>query len=79
MQTILPADYPTRLVAGSLAQVTSQAVGTSLPSWLDIAFMTLAFLTFVLVVVPAVWGRNAELREAAFRVLDRILHALAGR
>jgi hypothetical protein len=38
--------------------------------------MTLVFLIFALVVLPAVWGRNVELREAAFRVLDRILRAL---
>ena len=50
-----------------------------MPSWLYIAVMTLVFLIFALVVVPAVWGRNAELRDAAFRVLDRILRALAGR
>jgi hypothetical protein len=76
MLTILPA---ARLITASLSQLPSQAVGNSAPSWLDIAFTTLVFLIFALVVLPAVWGRNAELREAAFRVLDRILRALLGR
>jgi hypothetical protein len=76
MLTILPA---TRLITRSLAQAASKDVANSVPSWLDISFMTLVFLTFALVVVPAVWGRNAELRDAAFRVLDRLLRALAGR
>jgi hypothetical protein len=35
--------------------------------------MTLAVLLVFLVVVPAVWSHQAERREAAFRVLDRIL------
>jgi hypothetical protein len=73
MLTILPA---ARLITASLSQVASQDIGNSMPSWLDIAFTTLVFLVFALVVLPAVWGRNAELREAAFRVLDRILRAL---
>jgi hypothetical protein len=76
MLTILPVARP---LTTSLTQAASPAVGNSAPSWLDITFMALVFLTFVLVVVPAVWGRNAVLREAAFRVLDRILRALAGR
>lgn len=76
MLTILPA---ARLITASLSQLASQDIGNSMPSWLDIAFMTLVFLIFALVVLPAVWGRNAELREAAFRVLDRILRALMGR
>jgi hypothetical protein len=76
MSTILPA---ARLITASLSQLASQDIGNSMPSWLDIAFMTLVFLIFALVVLPAVWGRNAELREAAFRVLDRILRALMGR
>jgi hypothetical protein len=73
MLTILPA---ARLITASLSQLASQNIGSSTPSWLDIAFMTLVFLIFALVVLPAVWGRNVELREAAFRVLDRILRAL---
>jgi hypothetical protein len=76
MSTILPA---ARLITASLSQLASQGIGNSMPSWLDIAFMALVFLIFALVVLPAVWGRNAELREAAFRVLDRILRALMGR
>jgi hypothetical protein len=76
MLTILPA---ARLITASLSQLPSQDIGNAVPSWLDIAFTTLVFLIFALVVLPAVWGRNAELREAAFRVLDRILRALLGR
>jgi hypothetical protein len=76
MLTVLPA---ARLMTASLSQVASQDIGNSMPSWPDIAFMTLVFLIFALVVLPAVWGRNAELRDAAFRVLDRILRALMGR
>ena len=79
MLTMLPALYPARPAAVSLAQAASQAIGASLPSWLGITFMTLVFLIFALVVLPAVWGRNAELRDAAYRVLDRILRAFAGR
>ena len=39
----------------------------------------LILLTFIFVVLTAVWARSAERREAAFRVLDRLLHALVGR
>jgi hypothetical protein len=76
MLTILPA---ARLMTAALSQVASQDIGNAIPSWVDIAIMTLVFLIFAFVVLPAVWGRNAELREAAFRVLDRILRALLGR
>jgi xanthine/uracil permease len=79
MHTIVHAEYPARLINASVAQAASQAAVNSSPSWLDITFMALAFLTFALVVVPAVWGRDTVLRDAAFRVLDRILRALAGR
>jgi hypothetical protein len=68
-----------RLMTASLAQVTNQDIGNSIPSWLEIAFTALVFLIFALVVLPAVWGRNAELRDAAFRVLDRILRSIMGR
>jgi hypothetical protein len=64
MHTIVPADV------------------TPWPSWLEIPVTALAFLIFVLVALVvrrAVWGGNAELRDAAYRVLDRILHALTGR
>jgi hypothetical protein len=76
MLTTLPA---ARLIMAPLSQLASQDIGSSMPSWLEIAFMTLVFLIFALVVLPAVWGRDVDLREAAFRVLDRILRALVGR
>jgi hypothetical protein len=79
MLTIVQADSPVRLIAASLSSAMSQASGSTVPSWSVIACMSLVFLTFTLVVLPAVWGRNAELREAAYRVLDRLLRAFLGR
>jgi len=76
MMTIIPAVRP---IPVSLTHAASQSVDSSLPTWLGIAAMTLIFLVFALVALPAVWGRDAELRDAAYRVLDRILRALAGR
>jgi hypothetical protein len=33
-------------------------------------------LIFLFVILPAIWSRRADRREAAFRVLDRILRFL---
>jgi threonine/homoserine/homoserine lactone efflux protein len=61
-----------------ILQATGQYFGDSAPSWLAITVMILAILTFICVVIPAVFG-NASRRRAALRVLDRILRALTGR
>ncbi len=78
MLTSIPADTPARPTTVLVLQSASQYFSGPAPSWLAITFMGLAFLTFALVVVPAVFGKT-ELRKAAFRVLDRILRALTGR
>lgn len=52
----------------------SQHAATSLKGdAFPVCGLALAVLLVFLVVVPAVWSRQAERREAAFRVLDRIL------
>jgi hypothetical protein len=76
--SILPGVTHARLTTAPFSLATSQYFGGPAPSWLAITFMSLAILTFAVVVVPAVFGK-AELRRAAFRVLDRILRALTGR
>ena len=79
MSNIVPADSPARLITTPVTWAMSQGFVSSVPSWLAVTFMSVAFLTIVLVVRAAVWGRTVELREAAYRVLDRILRALLGR
>jgi hypothetical protein len=71
---ILPAEISARPMTAPILQATGQYFGDSVPSWLAITVMILAILTFVCVVIPAVFGNRA-----AFRVLDRILRALTGR
>lgn len=57
----------------SLHAVSQQAAAWLMGNAYPICGMTLAVLLVFLVVVPAVWSHQTERREAAFRVLDRIL------
>ena len=56
-------------------QAAAWLAGDALP----FGAMTLVVLLIFLVVVPAVWSHHTERREAAFRVLDRILRFLRQR
>jgi hypothetical protein len=72
---------PAHLLLALAAHAASQKANSpSVATWLgNPACGVLVLATFASIIIPAVWARNAERRDAAFRVLDRILRALTGR
>ena len=73
MSTIPPISFPAWQTVASVPPVPGQDFASSVSSWAAITRMSVIVLTLVLVALPAVWRRDPERRDAAYRVLDRIL------